>query len=126
MEALYRELLQVKMDTARTCATLEGILRIRAVQDTTPGQAVGFVFLLKEAITGEVAREIERRRLLRQWQEFESRVDRLACMAFDMYMQCREKVCQLRVNEVRADRDRALRMIDLVESAGRRRIEAAE
>ena len=126
IEVLYHELLQDRMDSEKTCASLEGILRIKAVQEFTPAQAVGFVFLLKEAITEELVGELESRRLLRQWLEFESRVDRLASMAFDMYMQCREKICQLRVNEVRADRDRALRLIERVESVGRRRIEAAE
>ncbi len=126
IEALYHELLQDRMDSEKVCASLDGILRIRAVQELSPGQAVGFVFMLKEAIAEELAGEIEKGQLMRQWLEFESRVDRLASLAFDMYTQCRERICELRVNEIRADRDMALRLIERVESVGGKRTEATE
>lgn len=124
--ALFDELLQDRMNSEKACASLNGILRIKAVQDLSPGTAVGFVFFLKEAITEELADEIEKQNLFRQWLEFESRVDRLAALAFEIYMQCREKIYQLRVNEVKADRDMAFRILDRVETAGRKRTEAME
>jgi len=40
IEALYHELLRDKMDMARTCASLEGILRIKAVQDCTEAETL--------------------------------------------------------------------------------------
>jgi hypothetical protein len=126
IDALYHELLQDRMDAAKACASLDNILRIKAVQDLSPGQAVGFVFLLKEAIAEELAGEMEKGQLLTQWLEFESRVDRLASLAFDMYMQRREQICQLRVKEVRADRDIAFKLLELVGGTERKHIEAAE
>ena len=125
-EALYRELLQDRMDSDNVCASLDNILKIKAVQDLTPSQAVAFVFLLKEAITEELKSEIEKRQLLGQWLEFELRIDKLASLAFDIYMQCREKICQLRVNEIKADREGAFRLLGLAETAGRKRVEAIE
>ncbi len=126
IDALYHELLQERMDAAKACASLDNVLRIKAIQDISPGQAVGFVFLLKEAIAEELAGEMEKGQLLRQWLEFESRVDRLASLAFDIYVQRREKVCQLRVKEVRADRDIAYKLLELVVGAEKKPIEAAE
>jgi hypothetical protein len=126
IEALYHELLQDRMDSTKACASLDSILRIKAVQDLTPGQAIGFVFLLKEAIAEELVDEIESGQLLRQWLEFESRVDRLVSLAFEMYMQRREMICQLRVKEVKADRDIAYRILEMVGSKTIENTEAAE
>lgn len=125
-DALYSELLQGSMDSDKVCASLDNIIKIKAVQDLSPSQAVAFVFLLKKAITEELRSEIEKRQLLGQWLEFELRIDKLASLAFDIYMQCREKICQLRVNEIKADREAAFRLLELVETAGRKRFEAIE
>jgi len=55
LPALLDELLGA-MDCARIEALLDGIVRIRAVQDFTAGQAVAFVFLLKKVIRDELRR----------------------------------------------------------------------
>jgi hypothetical protein len=125
-EALYGELLQNRLSSETVSSSLNNILRLRAVQDLTPSQAVSFVFLLKEAIADRLGGEIEKRQLLGQWLEFESKIDKLASLAFDTYMQCRETICQLRVNEVKAQKESALRLLELSETAGRKRIGAAE
>jgi hypothetical protein len=33
--------------------------------------------------------------------ELDERVDRIALMAFDIYVRCRDQVCELRINEVK-------------------------
>jgi hypothetical protein len=126
VDTLYDELLQDRMNPDKVCESLGGILKIKAVQDISAGQAVSFVFLLKEAITEELADEIERQQFLRQWLEFESRIDMVASLAFEIYVQCREKICQLRVKEIKADREIAFRLLERVETAGRKRIEESE
>ena len=124
--ALYDELLQNHMDSEKVCSSLDSILRIKAVQDLSPSQAIAIVFLLKEAIADGLAGEIEKQQLLGQWLEFESRIDRLASLAFDIYMQCRENIFQVRMSEVKAQKESALRMLGLVETAGRKRAGAVE
>ncbi len=73
-----------EMDAARIDEALGRIVKIRAVQDMTPARAVSFVFLLKP-ILRDPARE--------------GHVDRLALRAFDLYMQCREKIWEIRARE---------------------------
>jgi len=126
IDAIYHELLQDKMVSDKVCASLDNILRIRAVQDFAPGDAVGFMFLLKEAITEELADEIEKKQLFKQWLELELRIDKTASLAFDIYTQCREKICQLRVKEIKADREMAFRLLGIMEKAERKSIEAME
>jgi hypothetical protein len=110
VRTIYDELLH-GMDPERLDASLDEIIRIRAVQDFSPSEAVGAVFLLKQAVREELAGEIAAGGLCAGLVDFESRVDRLALMAFDIYVKCRDKVSEIRVNEVAAQRDMALRIL---------------
>jgi hypothetical protein len=78
------------------------MIRIRAVQDFTPSQAVAFIFEVKKVVRKELASEIlhdpHMREELAAW---DSAVDDLVLFAFDIYMQCREKIYDLKANEAR-------------------------
>lgn len=80
---------------------LDPIIRIRAVQDFTPGQAVGFVFLLKDVIRKTFHKEISEFGLQSEHLGLESRIDDLALLAFDVYMKCRERLYEIRSREVK-------------------------
>jgi len=87
---------------------LDNIVRIRAVQDFTASQAVAFVFLLKQVIREELKNSIEQ-----YWNDLtplEARIDEMALLAFDVFMQCRQQICEIRVNE-------AKRRVSLLERA---------
>lgn len=88
LTTLYDEL-RGTMETERIAPALDALIRIRAVQDLTASQAVGFVFLLKPIL----------RELAPVDDSLNDRIDRLALMAFDKYMQCREQLADIRVNE---------------------------
>lgn len=75
---------------------LEEIIRIRAVQDFTPSQAVGFVFLIKKAFQEQLQKEIETSEML----DFLSRIDSLSLIAFDIFMKYREKIYDLKSKEL--------------------------
>jgi len=45
---------------------------------------------------------------------FESKIDGLALRCFDIYNQCRQKIFEIRVNEVRNESSRLLKMAGLV------------
>jgi hypothetical protein len=60
------------------------------VQDLTPSEAVGFVFLVRSILLGA---NPPRPAMI------EAHIDRLALMAFDQYMKCREQIAEVRVNE---------------------------
>jgi len=100
VEALFDELLQQK-SAKRASEHLDEMIRIRAVQDFSPAQAVGFIFCLKEAIRHEFGEEIRENGMAAQLLPFESRIDTLALLAFDLYMKCRERIYKLRADEVK-------------------------
>jgi hypothetical protein len=81
--------------------SLDEILRLRAVQDLSPSQAVGFVFLLKRAIHEELGEVEADRASSADLIALHSGIDRLGLAAFDLFMQCREKIYDLRAREIR-------------------------
>ena len=97
---LFEALLE-GMDAEKIRNSLDEIIRIRAVQEFSASQAVGFVFLLKEAVRAELGKAVKDPRFSSELAVFEGRVDRIALAAFDLYVQRREQVYELRVNEVK-------------------------
>ena len=80
---------------------LEQIISIRAVQEFTPSQAISPLNAVKH-ITREVfAADKERSQLVNELYDFEFAVDLAVLAAFDMYMQYRERLYQVRINEIR-------------------------
>ncbi|MFB3915578.1 MAG: RsbRD N-terminal domain-containing protein [Terriglobales bacterium] len=77
------------LDFDQAMAALDAIVRIRAVQDFTASQAVGFVFALRDILRAHGQHD----------PVLDGRIDRLALMAFDAYMQCCEQIAIIRANE---------------------------
>jgi hypothetical protein len=92
--------------------SLDSILKIRSVQDFSPSKAVGFIFLLKKAIGETLKNEICKESVINEWLKFQSKIDDLALQAFDIYMECREKICEVRINQARTEKEMAFRMME--------------
>jgi len=99
-EALL-DLLLKGWDGETAASFLDPIIRIRAIQDFTPAQAVSFIFSLKQVVREILSKETKDGRFLNELPLFESRIDELGLMAFNIYMECREKIYQLKANEMR-------------------------
>jgi len=89
------------MNTDVLTASVDPIVRIRAVQAFAPSQAVAFIFSLKRVIRTVLKKELSSEKLLRQLYEFDLKIDVLALIAFDAFMACREKIYDLKANEMR-------------------------
>ena len=88
LTALVAELLG-DFDRPRVAAALEAIVRIRAVQDFTPAEAVGFVLLARRAaraVAGDGDPGVG------PLDALDARVDDMALVAFDLYARCREEI----------------------------------
>lgn len=100
VENVFSELIgQNNPETLASC--LDNIIRIRAVQEFSPSRAVSFVFLLKAAIRQELGDKIRQDDLLEELSELESKIDETALAAFDVYMGCREKIYEIKANEIK-------------------------
>ena len=126
IETLFKQLCE-GVQNGQCRASVDAILKIRSVQDFSPSKAVGFIFQLKKAIEETLRSEICREQNIEAWRAFQSKIDALALQAFDAYMNCREKICEIRVNQAKAEKEMALRMMERLnpskeETAERKRL----
>jgi len=113
LEALFDELLQGwNAEAVRTC--LDPMIRIRAIQDFTPARAVSFIFSLKHILRNALKKELKGDRLVDELFLFETRIDETAMLAFNIYMECREKIYELKATEIHNRTFRAFERAGLV------------
>jgi hypothetical protein len=98
---------QDRLDSAGVTRFLDSIIRIRAVQGFAPSEALSFVFSLKDVLR-EALVEGGYEPPPAEMAALEARIDRLALISFDIYMSCREKLFEVKANEVR---DRTFRLL---------------
>jgi len=101
LENLFDEVLQGK-DFKTPPSSLEDIIRIRAVQDFAPSQALIFIPLLKKIIVEELKSEVTDPGMFGVFLELEAVIDNLAFQAFDVYVGFREKIYDLKVTEIQS------------------------
>jgi len=100
LETLFETLLE-NLDTDSIAVMLEPLIKIRAVQKFSPSQAVGFLFALKTIIRKELKKELKKIRP-EELELVDTRIDSLALIGFDVFVQCREKIYDLRTNTERS------------------------
>jgi len=80
---------------------LEAIIKIRSIQELAPSRAVGFVYMLRDAIRDELAAELAGGAHAAELAAIERRIERLTLVAFDIYVRCRDRVHRLRQDELK-------------------------
>lgn len=113
IRGIYDELLR-DPNSEKIFPLLNDILKIKAVQDFPPSKSLKFLLLLKQIIREEVGSEVKNRQLLDELVEYEARIDSLALLAFDLYMGCRERIYQIKVDEIRRMTFRLLQRANLI------------
>lgn len=94
---LYDELHE-NMDTQKVADALDRIIRIRAIQDFTASGAVGFIIALKgilRKVLGEDAGSVA------EWRKVDEELDAMMLAAFDIYMDCRKAIYEIRAGEIK-------------------------
>jgi hypothetical protein len=114
------------MDAGEILGSLDGVIRIRSVQDLTPSEAVAFVFQLKTVIREVLDGEARSREKWDDLREIESRIDRVALLAFEKYTECREKLHEVRNNEIKSRTMRLLERADVLAAISPHREEASD
>jgi hypothetical protein len=89
------------------------VLRLKALQEASPSRALAFIFVLKTIIREELAQELQDPECAAELAELESRLDGLALLGFDAFMQRREKLCEVKVSEIKRKVSTLLRRLGL-------------
>ena len=106
-EKIFDELIN-KRDFENIKSLLDEIIKIRAVQSFFPSQAVGFLLDLKKVIRDELKVELAEKIVSDELTNFELIIDQLMLIGFDLYMESREKIFKIRVNEIRSKSFKAI------------------
>lgn len=94
---------------------IDGVIRLRAVQDLAPARSLSFVFLLKQAI-GEVLGESRLDEIGRaDLSRLHTRIDNLALEAFERFVLCREQIHESRNKEMRRNTASLLRRLERID-----------
>ncbi len=114
LEGLFEALLQGLIPD-KVSAFLDSIVRIRAVQEFAPSEAVAFIFQLKKIARQELGGEfLQQQRMAEELAAFDAAIDDLALFSFDLYVKCREKIYELKANEARNMTFRLLQQAKLI------------
>jgi hypothetical protein len=113
VEGIFEDLLQ-GIDKDKVSPFLDNIIRIRAIQEFTPSQAISFVFFLKKIIRDEISKEIRENSLSDELTLLENRIDSLGLLAFDIFMSCREKLYDIKANEMKNMTFRLLQKANMI------------
>lgn len=86
------------MDRNTITASLDTIIRIRAIQNFTPSNALAFIPELKKILRKTFQKELLNTDQVQYFLGIEDRIDHLVLFAFDIYVTCREKIFELKVS----------------------------
>jgi hypothetical protein len=101
LEKLFLLLVE-NADSKEFVAPLEQIMRIRSVQEFTASQAVAPIHAVKHITRDILAADKDASGLVNDLYDFEFAVDLAVLAAFDIYMQCRERLYMVRIKEIKS------------------------
>ncbi len=95
-------LLSTGEDPERIKEPLSRIMHLRSVQEFSPSQAVAPLNAVKHITRDILAADKDTKELAGQLYDFEFGVDLAVLAAFDLYVECREKIYKIRIDEIRS------------------------
>lgn len=100
IEDVFDALLEKTISAEMVKERLEPMIRIRTVQNFTASESLSFIFnikkIVKQVMGGGYQSLNEKEKSL-----FENRIDDMALIGFDIYMVCKEKIYQIKADEIR-------------------------
>jgi hypothetical protein len=95
-------------DSPELFEPLERMMKLRAVQEFSAGDAVRFVFFLKDVIREVCPPSHTKPSDIESVLDLDASVDRVGLKAFDLYMQARERIYRMKATELKNRTSRLL------------------
>jgi len=94
------------LDAKSTDKALDGIVRLRAVQEASPSESVKFLYNFKKLLKDQF-KDFDKLKLksgeiisLQEFVEMDLLIDNLIYRAFDLYMNCREQLFKIKLDQI--------------------------
>jgi hypothetical protein len=101
IDLLFTEVIKEKMDPAAVQEAMDPIVRLRAVQEFTPSQALSFLFSIKHILKKSLEKNLSDPAVEGFLRNVAAHTDELMLTAIDIYGKCREKIYLLRINQAK-------------------------
>ncbi len=98
MKEMYNQVIDPENERPRR-PSLEGIVRIRALEESSPPRAVSFIPLLKEIIVEIIAEELKGQFSSPEWIAMSEEIGRFTIEALEIHAECRERIDWLKMKE---------------------------
>ncbi|MCF8086026.1 MAG: RsbRD N-terminal domain-containing protein [Desulfohalobiaceae bacterium] len=98
LDNIFEELLS-ESSTQQLPQSVDAVVRVRAVQDFSPSQALQVFTVLKDVLRRQLDRPVRENGWQAQYREFEDKVDQLCMLAFDIYVKCKEQLWELKARQ---------------------------
>ncbi len=95
-------LLTQNQETSAYKEPLSRLMHLRSVQEFTPSQAVAPLNAVKHITRDVLAADKETKALVAELYDFEFCVDLAVLAAFDLFVECREKIYKIRIDEIKS------------------------
>lgn len=99
-EALLNWLISEE-EPVKARSSLEEICKYKAVQGLNPSEALGFILDLKSIVRLVLGNGESESSQIKAYADLDRRIDQLMLLAFDEYCNCRERIMEIRVDEMR-------------------------
>jgi len=96
------ELLLANAEQQAFASALDQVIRIRAVQEFTPAQALAPILELKWVVKQVFSGDKKTQPLLQSLDGLDCEIDRIALSAFNIYSECREQLYRNRIRELKS------------------------
>ena len=90
---------------------LEEMIKLRAVQEFSPSEALSFLFDLKKIIRKELINSDQKDEIITETCLFDEKFDTLFSLAFDVYSECRMKIHEIKLAEIKSRSQRAFEIL---------------
>lgn len=98
-EAMYDAIAGEDVDLNVITTALEDLVKVRAIQQFSPEQALGVLCIVKPLLRKKLMPQVREHGLFDAWLDAESRIDSLLLMGFGFHAACREKLHMMKVDE---------------------------
>ncbi len=90
-----------EMDNNKIFSSLDDYCKIMALQELRPSRALGFLLSLRRLINNGTGSGAEQKISPGEINMLEDRINDILLRSFDIYMECRENIFIIRVNELK-------------------------
>jgi len=98
LKNIFQELLR-ESSTEQLSQSVDAVVRVRAVQNFSPSQALQVFTVLKDVLRKKLDRPVQENGWQAEYRELEDRVDQLNMLAFDIYVKCKEQLWELKARQ---------------------------